>query len=237
MQIDIVLIILFVSIIQSIFGVGILLFGTPLLIIFGYSFNFSLSILLPISILVSFFQVYNKLHFIDIIFYKKILLLTIPPIIVFLFIVSFSNFNIQPIIGLFLIIIALDKVLDTVKKLKINQNESLFLVITGIIHGISNLGGALLSSIIFTKKLTKDKTRATIAISYLTFAIFQIVTLKFITNSHYFDLKSNLFYCFIGLLVYLVVENLIFIKINEKKYNLYFTLLLFTTGLLLIIKT
>ena len=117
MQIDIVLIILFVSIIQSIFGVGILLFGTPLLIIFGYSFNFSLSILLPISILVSFFQVYNKLHFIDIVFYKKILLLTIHPIIVFLFIVSFSNFNIQPIIGLFLIIIALDKVMDTVKKL------------------------------------------------------------------------------------------------------------------------
>lgn len=148
------------------------------------------------------------------------MLLTIPPIIVFLFIVSFSNFNIQPIIGLFLIIIALDKVMDTVKKLKINQNESLFLVITGIIHGISNLGGALLSAIIFSKKLTKEKTRATIAISYLTFAIFQIVTLKFITNSYYFDFQSNLFYCFIGLFIFLVVENLIF-----------------TTGLLLIIKT
>ena len=60
MDAEIILVIIFVSFIQSIFGVGILLFGTPLLIILNHSFIETLTILLPISVLVNFFSNLQK---------------------------------------------------------------------------------------------------------------------------------------------------------------------------------
>jgi hypothetical protein len=45
------------SILQSIFGIGILFFGTPTLILMGFTFVETLSVLLPASIAVSLFQV------------------------------------------------------------------------------------------------------------------------------------------------------------------------------------
>ena len=50
------LILLFLIIIQSIFGIGLLLFGTPTFLILGYDFLNTLNFLLPISITISFLQ-------------------------------------------------------------------------------------------------------------------------------------------------------------------------------------
>ena len=56
MNFDIALVILLTAFIQSIFGTGVLLFGTPILLIIGYDFFFVLSVLLPPSILINFLQ-------------------------------------------------------------------------------------------------------------------------------------------------------------------------------------
>jgi hypothetical protein len=40
-------------VIQSLFGVAIVLFGTPLLLLLGYDFSYTLSVLLPISIAIN----------------------------------------------------------------------------------------------------------------------------------------------------------------------------------------
>ena len=46
---------------QSLFGVGLLLFGTPTFLLLGYSFVETLIFLLPISIIISFLQIiYNN---------------------------------------------------------------------------------------------------------------------------------------------------------------------------------
>ena len=66
-------------------------------------------------------------------------------------------------------------------------------MIMGIIHGITNLGGALLSAIVFSKDLSKDSKRTTIAICYLTFAVFQIITLLIAFNDNSFFNIFNLF--------------------------------------------
>ena len=50
------LILLVLIIIQSIFGIGLLLFGTPTFLILGYDFFNTLNFLLPISITVSLLQ-------------------------------------------------------------------------------------------------------------------------------------------------------------------------------------
>jgi uncharacterized protein len=238
MNFDIIIIILFTSVIQSIFGTGVLLFGTPLLLLNDYSFTSSLTILLPVSILINILQLINKAKNIDIKFYKKICLFSIPAIILSLYFVSINAaFNTNSLIGAILIVIGLKEVIPAIDK-SIDftiKFEKIYLLIMGMIHGISNLGGALLSAIVFSKNLTKEQTRATIAISYLTFAIFQIITLTFSLNSNFLN-TNNIMYWLIGVFIFLVVEKFIYININETIYNKIFTTFLFFTGIFLMFK-
>ena len=50
------IVIIFLIIIQSIFGVGLLLFGTPSFLILGYDFASTINILMPVSITISVLQ-------------------------------------------------------------------------------------------------------------------------------------------------------------------------------------
>ena len=47
----------------------------------------------------------------------------------------------------------------------------------GIVHGLTNLGGSLLTAKVFFTNLNKTQKRVTIAISYMSLAIFQILTI------------------------------------------------------------
>ena len=87
MEIGILIVIIVTASIQSLFGVGVLLFGTPLLLLLGYPFLETLLILLPISASINLLQVLKDYREIDLDIYKSILLLTIP----FIGIVRYSN--------------------------------------------------------------------------------------------------------------------------------------------------
>ena len=88
--------------------------------------------------------------------------------------------------GIHLVFISLNERIYIIKRLiKIFiKYETLYLMIMGILHGITNLGGSLLSAIIFNKNLSKDSKRATIAVCYLTFAAFQIITIAITFNNN-----------------------------------------------------
>ena len=60
-----VIIIAVFSIVQSIFGVGLLLFGTPTLLLLGYSYSETLWLLLPCSVTISLIQVVNDYKLIE----------------------------------------------------------------------------------------------------------------------------------------------------------------------------
>ena len=53
-------IIIFLIFVQSIFGVGLLLFGTPSFLILGYDFANTINILMPVSITISILQFYKS---------------------------------------------------------------------------------------------------------------------------------------------------------------------------------
>ena len=60
-----VIIIAVFSIVQSIFGVGLLLFGTPTLLLLEYSYSETLWLLLPCSVTISLIQVVNDYKLIE----------------------------------------------------------------------------------------------------------------------------------------------------------------------------
>ena len=80
-----VLIIIFLIFVQSVFGVGLLLFGTPSFLILGYDFANTINILMPISITISILQ-FLKSRVKDQKFIKEYNVFCLPFLVIFLII-------------------------------------------------------------------------------------------------------------------------------------------------------
>ena len=227
-------VIILISIIQSIFGVGVLLFGTPILLILDYKFIEALNILLPISVAINFLQIINGHKKINFNYYKQLLIFSIPPIIILLWITVEVNINSEFFIGLFLLFISLKSFFASISKLitSMFRFQKTFLVFQGIIHGATNLGGSLLTSNIFALNLGKDETRATVSLSYLTFAIFQLVTLIFLGKFEQIRLDLII----LGILIFFIFDLLVYKKISNSNYDKIFAIFLFLSGLTLVFK-
>jgi len=228
------LVIIVISFIQSIFGVGVLLFGTPILLILGYDFASVLTILLPISMFINILQVVQDKKHINLEYYKMLLLYSIPPIVLLLWLTVELDLKTSLFIGLFLIVISLKSFSLKISKFisTLFSYQKSFLFFQGAVHGLTNLGGSLLTSNVFALKLNKNQTRATISVSYLTFAIFQLLTL--ITIGKIQVIKIELI--IIGVLTYLITNRFIYKKISNKIYDKMFAVFLFVSGLILILK-
>ncbi len=239
MPVDILATLLLTTIIQSIFGVGILLFGTPLLLLLGYEFSYALSVLLPISIAINMLQVLKHYSYIDLKLYKNVLLYSIPFIVLFLFIITNIHLNIGLIIGAFLILVALKSVSPRVElALKaMLRYEKLYLILMGIVHGITNLGGSLLTALVHEQNQPKNITRATIAICYATFALFQLLTLYFIGYDDGMPYADNMLLLQTSVVVFLLTEEFIYKRIDNKKYTQLFAVFLALSGVLLLLKS
>lgn len=232
-----VLIILVLSIVQSFFGVGLLVFGTPILLILGYSFEQSLTFLLPSSIVISISQLLNS-QVQSLILQRKIIFYSVPGIIIGLtFILSgFISLKIGLVVGIVLILTVLIRNLKYFfnffkKMLKSNLNTYLFLM--GVVHGISNMGGGfltILSTSIFEKK---DDQRYNIAFGYLIFGVTQIIIL-IVINFKIFTYWSIIF-PILSLFIFYSFGNIIFKNISEKTYNILMSVLIFLYGTVLII--
>ena len=239
MSFVVVVVIVVTSFIQSIFGVGVLLFGTPLLLLLGYDFIDAIIILLPISISINLIQIVKDYRSVDFDFYKKILIYSIPFVIVFLFLVTKVQINIGFIVGIFLLIVAIKDYSLTVNRF-INftmRYEKTYFSIMGIVHGLTNLGGSLLTAIVHSKDYTKHITRVTVAISYATFAAFQILTLLISGLNVDIKLMGIGIYMVVGVTMFLLTEKLVYKEINNENYSKYFAVFLFVSGVLLCVKS
>jgi uncharacterized protein len=239
MPLDILMTVVVTSVIQSIFGVGVLLFGTPLLLLLGYDFINALHVLLPISIAINSFQMLKHYRYIDTGFYKNVLFYTIPFVILALLLVTTAKINIGIIVGLFLILVAMKSYSQRIERAMISmvKYERTYLAVMGVVHGLTNLGGSLLTAIIHGKQYPKDTARVTIAICYATFALFQIATLYFLVSNFTISYYENMAFMQIGVVVFLLTEEIVYGKIDNEKYSKIFAGFLFASGILLVLKS
>jgi hypothetical protein len=219
--------------------VGVLLVGTPLLLLVGTGFIEAVIVLLPISLSMNFIQISKDYRKIELDFYKKILLYTIPFIIIFLFVVTKIEVSIGLVIGLFLLFVAIKDYSPRVDKvIKFSfKYEKVYFIVMGVVHGLTNLGGSLLTAIAHSKGFEKDITRVTIALSYATFAVFQIITL--LIAGYHIDLSFSGvgIYLIVGIIVFLLTEKLIYMDIRNESYAKYFAVFLFISGAVLFVKS
>ena len=238
MDIIVYLTIILISIVQSIFGVGVLLFGTPLFMLYNYDFKTTLLILLPISITISLLQTIKNTTSVDIPFLKGFLIYSIPFVIVFLAIGVQKSVNFDLLTGVFLIFVSLRSSSIIIEKIleSLRNYDKLSFVAMGIIHGLTNLGGSLLTAMVFNKNLLKNNMRSTIAICYATFATFQILTLIVITGWDVLVSYFNLNFFLVGIFSFFSADKLIYSKMDMEKYEKSFSFFLLLSGFSLIVK-
>ena len=239
LDITILMGVIFASILQSIFGVGVLLFGTPILLICGYSFPDILSTLLPISMGISLSQIIKDHRLIDWRFIGGICIYTLPFIVLFLFIALNSGKNLGLFIALLLCLFAVKNFYRPLHKAinTITRFEKTGLILTGVIHGLTNLGGSLLTILVQQKNYPKDTARVTIASAYILFALFQLMTLIATTEKARMTLVHNMGYAGVGVLVYLIANELLYKRLSNQNYAKAFSAFLFCSGLLVAFKS
>ena len=239
MPLDILITVAVSSFIQSIFGVGVLLFGTPLLMLQGYNFFQAVIVLLPISLLINLSQIVKDHKSVDIAFYKKIIVYTIPFIVIFLAVLNETKINIGLLISVLLLFVAAKDFSDRVNNFVnlVVRHERSYFILMGIVHGLTNLGGPLLTVAVHSKGYEKRTTRATVAASYATFATFQIVTLFFSNFDMDIKLSTIALSMSVGLTMFIVTEKIVYANIGAENYRRLFAAFIFLSGALLFVKS
>ena len=232
-----IIIILALITIQSIFGVGLLLFGTPSFLLLGYDFANTINILMPVSISISALQFF-KSKVSDRNFIKEYNLFCLPFLILFLVLaLKFKHFFDFKIIVAFLLIFSSILILNkrrfsSFKKIFFNSKKYILMGI-GCVHGLTNMGGSFLAiySTLISKNI-KEVARYYISYGYLIMGILQFITVLFISFK-ILDF-NKLYYIFLAVMVYFPTQK-IFKNINDKKFSKYINLIALIYGLLILV--
>ena len=224
-----IIIILVLITIQSIFGVGLLLFGTPSFLLLGYDFANTINILMPVSITISALQFF-KSKVSDRNFIKEYNLFCLPFLILFLVIaLKFKHLLDFKILVAFLLIFSSILILNkrrfsSFKKIFFSSKKYILIGI-GCVHGLTNMGGSFLAiySTLISKNI-KEVARYYISYGYLIMGVLQFITVLF----------NKLYYIFLAVIIYFPTQK-IFKNINDKKFSKYINLIALTYGVLILL--
>jgi uncharacterized membrane protein YfcA len=224
-NVTIILLIIFLSIVQSIAGVGVLLLGTPIIMFMNYSIIDAISVLLPLSILTSFYNLIifklnstkvNHSNNIKLIFF----LLCIPGVIIGTLLLKNiqNNINIEIVLSVVIAASIITKIRfeNNLKKYLSNNVKKIALVVIGAIHGFTNMGGTLLTLFISTiNRGAKELSRYQITYFYFYLALMQFLFFIIIFK-HRPQINLVLFAC---VTIGIILGNILIKYTDQKKFN------------------
>ena len=232
-----IIIIVFLIIIQSVFGVGLLLFGTPSFLILGYDFANTINILMPVSITISVLQFF-KSKIKDQKFINEYNLYCLPFLVFFLVIaLKFKSIlDFKLLVGILLVfssILILNKSRFSSFRETFFKLKKIVLVGIGCIHGLTNMGGSFLA--IYSTLVSQNKkeiARYYICYGYLIMGILQYTTVLFLS----FDTLNftKIFYILLALVIYFPSQKL-FENLKDKKFSKYINIIALIYGLIILL--
>lgn len=225
--------------IQSIIGVGVLVLGTPFLLILNYNIVDILFALLPLSILTSLInliiiKISNNFKLENNLVLKNFFLICLPSIFIGLLILKvFQEYiNFKVIVGIVILFSIFLVNIKTKIKFKINFFRKSILALTGIIHGLTNSGGTLMSLIV-SSDTSKENARLQITFFYLVLALSQYFLTILIFQQQIYN-PFNIFSC-LFLLIGIVIGNILINIISKNFYKQAVNLLAIITSIILFI--
>lgn len=236
------ILIIFIVTVQSILGIGVLVLGTPILLLFDMSMIDIMSYLLPISIITSLFNLVimkfkDNIFYYDVARLKNFFIICIPFVFIGLIILrylhNYINFDYLVSAIIILTLIFRSKLSKYLKSLSHNLNK-IILMIIGIIHGLTNSGGTLLSIMLVNLNATKKNSRNEITLFYFFLALIQLILFYsvFGIKLSFYDFDLIIIYTLIGVFL----GNILLNFTGDFLYKKLIYLLAFISSILLIIK-
>jgi uncharacterized membrane protein YfcA len=231
--------IIFITFIQSVVGIGVLVLGTPILLFFNFSIIEAMNFLLPISLITSFLNLLI-LHYkgdkvnLNIKTFNIFFFIIIPFTTIGLFLLNYTkefiNFDFFVSILIILIIIFKKKIAIKVQSLSSKINKFLFILIA-IVHGMTNSGGTLLSIVLSSINKSYNESRKSITIFYFFLALIQLILFYLVFGLSTYDYKQTLIYVVVGV----ILGNLFLKSISTSLFNklIYILALISATSLFL----
>ena len=206
-------------VIQSIYGVGLLIFGTPILLLNGVDFFSVLGFLLPSSIMISLIQIYETRESAI----RETRLIPLATLGIFIGVI-FLKINSVPaqmavVMTVAMFVTATLRSFPKAMKYlgsKLDLYGKAFHFLNAFFHGFSNMGGTLLS--VYSTTVYSDKVRAIrcTAIFYFIYALSQIITITLLGNGAVFFQGSMLTPG--ALLIYLIFGRYSFKIVSDKVF-------------------
>lgn len=204
------ILIIFLSTIQSIIGIGVLVLGTPILLLINVPMLDTINFLLPVSIITSLLNIFifkiKKNFLFNIERFKNFLIICLPFVFIGLILLKFFHkfLNFDYLVSSIIIIslIFRNNISKFLNKMSKIVNYSILMCI-GIIHGLSNSGGSLLSLILINLNKSKSETRSEITLFYLLLVLvqFTIFCILFGFNQDLVQLSRNTLYIILGVIL------------------------------------
>ena len=232
-------VVLICSLVQSVFGVGLLLIGTPLLLLLDVPFGTALWLLLPASLTISLLQLVLSPR-IDRDSVRKVSAYALPSLIVGV-LVSLNGIRapqLDVLVALVLLGSALMRIVGRfASNLRIfsTRHDSAMLALIGFVHGFSNLGGGLLAAYATARHVDKHAARETIAVAYALFATTQLVVLTLMGNMQIGSV-TIVMVC-TAAMTFLTLGRIAFRRLSIALFNSIFTVLMLIMAALLIMKS
>jgi uncharacterized protein len=225
------------SVVQSIFGMGVLVFGTPTLLLMGYDFIATLGFLLPASFSISLLQMLTAGS--DRVPISKYLyLLCLPGIGAGLWLAENSLFAswINIMVGGTLMLSALVRLWSPSRTLltrALKRHLPAYHLAMGAIHGLTNLGGGLLAILASGTNTDKLAIRNTVAHYYLAFSVVQMLLLATVMGHHNM-LIANLPSAAVSASVYLLIGNRLFSRTSGPFFDRALTIFIAVYGVVVL---
>jgi uncharacterized protein len=220
--------------IQSVVGVGVLVLGTPTLLLLDVTLIEAMNYLLPISIITSLINLMIMKLKINTFNYDKdrlilFFIICVPFVFLGLIILKFFNelINFDYLVSIIIILTLIykKKISLITKNLSYKLNKVILMII-GIIHGLTNSGGTLLSIILINLNKSKKESRSEITLIYFFLALIQFILfyLLFDHEQNIYEYHLIILYIFIG-----VILGNIFLKFTSE---ILFIRIIFTLALI-----
>ncbi|MCW2691049.1 MAG: sulfite exporter TauE/SafE family protein [Mycobacterium sp.] len=236
-MIAMVAVVIVLAVVQSLFGVGLLLFGTPIFLLLGLPFEQVLGYLLPCSIVVSGLQVVTSGGLTLEPIRRQFLMITAPAVLVATgaAVALGTPHQIRLIVGVVLLVTAISRVgrLQPVLRRTVGKHSRPLMLVLGIVHGWSNLGGGILTVIVGASFEDKVSIRRQIAFAYGSMAIIQLSVVMATVRPH-LALGLWLLLPVIAGIVFLLIGQRAFQKARQRPYQLGLTGLILSFGALLV---
>ena len=231
MTILVLLLVLLLITIQSILGAGILIFGLPILTIYGFEYLDIIGLLLPSSMTVSTLQLF-KYWSVKTDEFKRVPVAILGIIIGLIILTKLDVINVVPsIIGSLMLLAAVFRTSALTKRKTEHfflQNRSFFHFFNAILHGFTNLGGVLLT--VYSSSVHKVKVQSVscTALFYMVYAVSQVTAIVIVGQGEIF--KAGLVYVPATALIYMTLGGKSFVIVSQERFDTITTLFFICSG-------